>query len=317
MSLGYQNKERCRHIRQNFVERCRQMRILTWSTVAVGMILSLLSANSPAVTQEIAKSTADGTASGRGGLVIGHPFSAFKYALKYKVLPDGKLQFIRNERYPTRIARDADGRIMMQVIRTNDLLPECDHLEQPVPPICPVWGIFVIDPVANTIAHWSEGERADHHAIDFPLSQNLLERTVHATTDLPDMAADFSDEEGVNTVDLGERVVEGVLAHGVRTTLRDTATKSGAPIHLARIHEVWTAPEMKLIIRVIDEFPNGVETIWGLEQISVSPDPSLFRPPADYTWVHRSSEWFRRNPQFTVGDFTTGNFEYLESWFAK
>ena len=42
------------------------------------------------------------------------------------MLPDGKLHFIRNERYPTRIARAADGRIMMQYL-DDDIPSECDR----------------------------------------------------------------------------------------------------------------------------------------------------------------------------------------------
>jgi hypothetical protein len=44
------------------------------------------------------------------------------------MLPDGKKQFIKNERYPVQIARDSEGRLMMQYIDSNALAPECDQL---------------------------------------------------------------------------------------------------------------------------------------------------------------------------------------------
>jgi hypothetical protein len=84
-------------------------------------------------------------------LITGHPFTAIKYARRVKVLQDGKLQFIRNERYPVRIARDADGRLMMQVLNGDPESPECHWLDTLVPPVCPDWGVFVIDPVAHTV----------------------------------------------------------------------------------------------------------------------------------------------------------------------
>jgi hypothetical protein len=68
-------------------------------------------------------------------LVVGRPFSATKYAWQVKLLPDGKSQFIRNERYPTRIARDAKGRVMMQMIDSDQLMPECDHMDRLLPPV--------------------------------------------------------------------------------------------------------------------------------------------------------------------------------------
>jgi len=46
--------------------------------------------------------------------------------------------------------------------------------------------------------------------------------------------------------------------------------------------------------------------MWGLRKISLSADPALFQPPADYEAQHRKSD------QYTVHDF-----EYLDSWFSK
>ncbi|MGH9606222.1 MAG: hypothetical protein ACRD3N_11055 [Terracidiphilus sp.] len=242
----------------------------------------------------------------RAALVVGHPFSAIKYAREVKALPDGKVQFLSNERYPVRIARDADGRLMMQVIYSDDLQPECDHLEMPVPPVCPAWSIFVIDPVAHTVAHWVEGELGAHVWIDFPLSEARLEEAARDTGELPDLAPVFSDQDGkVSEVDLGDRSIEGIQAHGVRWTLRYGANQDGKTVWRTRIHEVWASPEMKLIVRVVDGDPHGVETVWGLKKISLSPDPALFQPPADYAIQHSKTDW---------GVY---DFRYLESWFSK
>ncbi len=283
------------------------MKIATHGAITVAMIPLLFWTNSPTAAQERTTSAADSNVSGGADLVTGHPFSAIKYARQVKILPDGKQQFIRNERYPSRIARDEEGRIAMQKVLTDHLQPECDHLEQRIPTICPSWGVFVIDPVARTIAHWPEGELADHVAIDFPLSEPRLEQAAHATAELPEVPPDFSDEDGeVSTADLGEKMIEGIMAQGVRSTLRYRKTESGASINLTRIHEVWTAPAMKLIVRVIDGDPSGIETVWGLEEISLSPDPSLFKPPIDYERQHWNSD-----------KGATQDFEYLESWFAK
>lgn len=109
-----------------------------------------------------------------------------------------------------------------------------------IPPPCPAWSVFVIDPVAYTVIHWVEGELADHTAISFPLIQSRLEEAVAVTTQLPDLPPGFSAEDGeVNTLDLGNKEVEGILAHGVRTELHRKKSDSPEGAHLTRIHEVW------------------------------------------------------------------------------
>jgi hypothetical protein len=240
-------------------------------------------------------------------LVVGHPFSAIKYARQVRALPNGTLQFIQNERYPVRIARDADGRLMMQVIDRDDLQPECDRLDLPVLPVCPVWSVIVFDPVARAITHWPAGARAAHVSIDFPLSEAYLEETAHTTGELPDVPPDFGDEDGkLSTSDLGDKSIEGIQVQGVRWTLKYTKTESGKTIHLVRIHEVWVAPELKLIVQVVDGDPDGVETVWGLEKMSLSPDSSLFQPPVEYESQHHHSD---RGIEHDI--------DYLKTWFAK
>ncbi len=265
---------------------------------------------SHAAAQDATAATVGG---GQAQLITGQPFTAIKYARRVKVLPDGKLQFIRNERYPTRIARDADGRLMMQVIPTVDLFPECDHLDLLVPPVCPDWNVFVIDPVAHTVTHWVEGERAGKGAADFPLTESRLQEAAAATSMLPALEPDFTKEDGaVSTADLGDRAIEGVLVHGARWTLRYDTNQDGQTVHRKRIHEVWTSQEMQLIVRVVDGDPNGEETVWGLEKISLAPDASLFhspdayRPPDGYGTHHNKSD-----------SLCWKDFEDLKSWFAQ
>ena len=252
--------------------------------------------------------TSDTVAASR--LVVGRPFSAIKFAHRIKVLPDGKRRFLRNEQYPTQIARDADGRLMMQEIRRADLGTECDHLDELVPPPCPDWSVVVIDPVAHTVTHWLEGEIAYHGAVDFPLSPMRLEEAADSTSSLPALGPDFSEEDGkVSRTDLGDRSIEGILAHGVRWTLRYQANQNGEIAQRTRIHEVWTSTEMQLIVRVIDGDPNGEETVRGLKKISLAPNAALFRPPDGYRMEHwRSDHWEAHN-------FIAEDFEYLKSWF--
>lgn len=110
----------------------------------------------------------------------------------------------------------------------------------------------------------------------------------------------------MSSTELGERTIEGIEARGHRWTLEYAKTESGRTVKLTRIHEVWVAPEMRLILRVIDGDPNGVATVWGLERLSLEPDPALFGPPEDYSWQHRRTE-----------KGTDADLRYLDSWFSE
>lgn len=244
-------------------------------------------------------------------LITGHPFTAIKYARRVRVLPDKQLQYIRNERYPTQIARDADGRLMMQVINSDHFFPECDRLDMPVPPACPAWLVFVIDPVAHSLSHWLEGERGGKEAATFPLTQARLDEATDVTSALPSLEPDFSPEDGeVDKVDLGDSTIDGIPVHGARWTARRSVNQDGHIVYRLRIHEVWTSKEMQLIVMVIDGDPNGEEKIWGLEKISLTPEASLFRPPDGYGTHHETNSERLR----IVG---VPDFEDLKSWFAQ
>jgi len=282
-------------------------------SLVVGMAL----ARNPFLATQDAPAVATSNETSR--LIVGHPFSAIKYARRVKVLPDGQQQFLRNERYPDRIARDADGRLMMESEESmvnGDLPPDCDRLDMLVPPVCPAGSVFVIDPVAHRITGWVEGEWSGHAAVDFPLTEARLEQAADLTTALPGLGPDFTNEDGkVSTIDLGDREIEGVAAHGVRWTLRYDANQDGQTVQRTRIHEVWTSPEMQLIIRVIDGDPKGEESIWGLEKVSLEPDPALFRPPDGFEIQHRTPA--QLVPWGVRDDLFAQDFEYLKSWFEK
>jgi hypothetical protein len=146
------------------------------------------------------------------------------------------------------------------------------------------------------------------------LTPERLQDAANATTVLPSLKPDFNDEDGkMSTVDLGDRTIDGVFAHGVRWTLLYDVNQDGQAIQRTRIHELWTSEEMQLVVRVIDGDPSGEETVWGLEKVSLSPDAALFRPPDDYEMQHRRSDGLAGND----GGFIHADFEALREWFAE
>lgn len=175
------------------------------------LVVAVALARNPYLMAQDVPAVAAGSETSR--LIVGHPFSAIKYARSVRVLPDGKQQFLRNERYPDRIARDADGRLMMESAESmpsGDLLPDCDRLDTLVPPVCPVWSVFVIDPMAHVITHWNEGERHGPGADDFPLTEARLKQAADLTASVPCLCC-LS-----HSLDLAKNF-RRLLRHGIRT----------------------------------------------------------------------------------------------------
>ena len=73
---------------------------------------------------------------------------------------------------------------------------------------------------------------------------------------------------------------------------------------MKRIHEEWRSEEMRLVLRVIDGDPSGIEKISGFEHMSLSPDSSLFTIPGDYELQHPDS----------VGEYVDGDLRSLSHW---
>ena len=240
--------------------------------------------------------------------VTGQPFSAIKYTRTVKIMPDGK-RVIKTERYSILLARDAEGRV-----RVEGASPpvECEQPGLLVPLKCAYANIFVFDPMARTMTHWGEGEIAAHEAAIIQVSASQFEEAERLTLTVEKNAYETDGEEReVIRENLGQKEIEGVSATGVRWS---TAIPTGVPgqkATITHIHEVWTATEMQMVIKVIDGDPRDEETISGLEHITRAPDPSLFHPPegyAIYDW--KTSRWIHSNG-------ANGGIRGLAEWQVK
>lgn len=285
------------------------MRVLA-TVPAVMLLLALLASGANCAVAQNDESSAPVT--GNASVIAGHPFTATQFSRRVRVQQDGKLQFIRNEHYPGHLARDSEGRVRVEII--DDPPSECNRPELKEPPPCPAWGVSVFDLVTQFVIVWPAGEIGAHIAITRKLTPDEASVVEAATSEMPDLAIPARDlrelrAEGarIRTEKLGEKEIDGVLASGVRTTIVLPPDSSGrAPA--TRIHEVWTSPEMRLVLRVIDGDPAGEEVISGLEHISLVADASLFQPPEGYQMQHTSD---REAPKSFEDDA-----RYIGEWFV-
>jgi hypothetical protein len=81
---------------------------------------------------------------------------------------------------------------------------------------------------------------------------------------------------------LGEKIVAGMKAVGIRQTLADTQTSPGQP----QVTEIWWSPEIKeiLVSKPVGD-ATGRSTIEMTDIKRLEPDPALFYPPAGYKIV--------------------------------
>ena len=83
--------------------------------------------------------------------------------------------------------------------------------------------------------------------------------------------------------DLGEKQIEGISAHGIRTTQLGTDEDEwkGKPISIS---EIWVSDDLAaVLIRRIQDHKRGISGVTRLVDIKrAEPDPSLFEIPSGY-----------------------------------
>jgi hypothetical protein len=92
------------------------------------------------------------------------------------------------------------------------------------------------------------------------------------------------DPSQMKTEQLGTQVIEGVTAEGVRTTRTIPAGQIGNERPLEITSEVWTSPELQMVILSKRNDPRFGETLYKLTDIKrAEPDPTLFQVPANFS----------------------------------
>jgi hypothetical protein len=87
-----------------------------------------------------------------------------------------------------------------------------------------------------------------------------------------------------NVEDLGVQTVNGVLAHGVRTTLIIPAGSIGNDREFKVVNETWTSEDLHMSIKSMNTDPRfGTSTYELANIVQAAPSAELFQVPAGYT----------------------------------
>jgi hypothetical protein len=200
--------------------------------------------------------------------VIGQPYSALQVHQTIRKLADGTTISQKGHHF---VARDAQGRVRVEMRMAKGQNGEPDTVM-----------VFVSDPVAHTITTWVSGPKISNKAaavVKIPAEQK------HETAVQPQVtSASTRPQPVVTTEDLGTVMLQGLPVTDVRTTTIVPVGRAGNDAPITKTREVWTSPDLKLVMKQQMVDPRTGETTVELEQFSRSePDPALFRVPPGYT----------------------------------
>ncbi|HEY0307200.1 MAG TPA: hypothetical protein VGB94_03510, partial [Acidobacteriaceae bacterium] len=162
------------------------------------------------------------------------------------------------------LVRDAEGRIRVEqvLVKAKDDEPGMKM-------------VYIKDPVAGTLTMWAEGGKGPKVAtlVKLPDMQSALKAKAPETTE----------KSKGHVEQLGQQSIDGVMVTGERITNVIPAGKVGNDQPITRTREVWTAPDLKLVMKEVFDDPRNGETTIVLENFSrENPPIERFQPPAGY-----------------------------------
>jgi hypothetical protein len=239
--------------------------------------------------------------------VTGAPYSATAITETTQVLADGNRIVNKME---SQLARDSQGRTRRQETMSNigpvaTNAPRMAFINDPVEKVSYV--LDLNDKTAQVIK-----EPAGAHAFAGSGTGALAKPGVPAgatvTMERKIVVAGGSagagqhvfvnsseDASQVKTESLGTQTVEGVSAEGTRTTRTIPAGEIGNEKPLEITSEVWTSPDLKMVVLSKRNDPRIGETVYKLTNIQrADPDPSLFQVPSGFS-TRQGPEFFTKH----------------------
>lgn len=239
------------------------------------------------------------------------PFHADVKMRRVKIHPDGTQTVDESQGI---LARDSRGRVLNEQLRSGG--PDGadgSHSSKP-------HAVSISDAAAMTQLRWDDvvpGSKTVLKTALRPIPQGRNPAPLDACQREKGATRSYPNGETQKIEDLGERTIQGILAHGCRVS---TFIPVGA-IHNAQALTVtddsWTSYEMRLRLLSVHRDPaNGEEDTMELDNIvRGEPDPTLFQPPPDYQ-VRDLEEEKRQKERFEIPvihpEFFAGPWETRE-----
>ena len=224
-----------------------------------------------------------------GGVVENAPYSAEGVSEVLQTLGDGN-RIKRESR--TKVYRDSRGRTRRET-SLEGVGPwatgEPHHM------------IFINDPVESV--QWAVNPQnktaikmeipkielhvaGEHTSSTADYTRHLVEEqgAGHQRMRIVRRGSDGGEAPDVGRESLGQRMIEGVMADGERTTTTIPAGAMGNEREIEISYERWHSPELQVEVLTERSDPRMGTTTYRLTNIQrTEPLPGLFEPPADYT----------------------------------
>ncbi len=148
--------------------------------------------------------------------------------------------------------------------------------------------VHVLDPVAMQDLQWNlDTKRVVTGAIPASFSKYRRSPIIDCAERIAASHSDGSTQDQSQSQeiyeDLGERMVEGISAHGCRIT-RTSPRKGATNESDVSTTEIWASPELQINLLTTEHDSDGTERLTKLSNIHRNePDPTLFHVPEGYT----------------------------------
>jgi hypothetical protein len=231
-----------------------------------------------------------------GTPVIGAPFSAERVSEHVQIGSDGTRFTLRNSQET--MYRDSQGRTRTERPAMLGPGPQLSGVPVIVEIQDPVAHIgYVLDP-QNKVAHRVALEIATGNT---PNTPRLVRAAAPPAAAGPGAGPNPGPGPGIVDQDLGQQVIEGVLAEGHRLVQNWPAGSVGNDRPFQSISENWFSPDIKETVLSKSTDPRSGENATRLINISrTEPSPGMFLPPADYSVVDETApfhiQWTAARP---------------------
>jgi hypothetical protein len=208
----------------------------------------------------------------------GMPYSGVRVVQHVTIFLNG---FRKEEGSSTKEWRDSEGRTRKDVTWTDAIkgvVTVC-VIEDPVALVRYIWKVGATEKTVVTETHYKmEGQVTEvwpnppEHKIE-----STPGRTIIILTPQPDLNAASNDET------LGPKYINGVYATGSRSVeaIPPGRGGNGTDHPVNRIDEIWTAPDLNMVVKMFLDDGLGFTERSELKNINRSePEPSVFLPPA-------------------------------------
>lgn len=227
-----------------------------------------------------------------GKPIIGMPYSATATTESTQVLGDGNRIVNKSS---AQMARDGQGRTRREESMQNlgpvtMNGPRMAFIQDPVAKVS-----YVLDLTGQTADVIKISDMATVTAMRTtkPMTGNITSIDVQKRVIVagPAQGAEqriwvdtANDAAQAKTESLGTQVIEGVSAEGTRVTRTIPAGQIGNERPIEITSEVWTSPELQMVILSKRSDPRVGETVYRVSDIRrAEPDPSLFQVPSGFT----------------------------------